>query len=52
MGSGRAHDLSVTPGEDYLKFGLYDWGRGFVEPSTPERGRVFEMVTELVRVTR
>ncbi|MBN8616277.1 MAG: putative Ig domain-containing protein, partial [Deltaproteobacteria bacterium] len=43
---------SVTPGEDYLKFGLYDWGRGFVEPSTPERGRVFEMVTELVRVTR
>lgn len=25
---------------------------GFVEPSTPERGRVFEMVTERMRVTR
>jgi hypothetical protein len=43
---------SSTPGMDYVKFGLYDWGRVLVDPGQPARGRIFEMVTEDFRIIR
>lgn len=43
---------SRDPGNDFLKFGIYDWGNSVVDPEQASRGRVFEMVTESVRVYR
>lgn len=43
---------SEDPGQDYSKFGIYDFRRILVDPNQPEREREFTMTTELYQVTQ